>query len=120
MHHLEPRRRSPRILVDGFCGVASNDELLPATLRDLSLGGLRLERAFDPKAARRRVQLEIDLPGIDEVVWASGVVTFAVLTPMPGRTPDGQPRFWCRAGLRLENMCRREQRMLHDYVRETA
>ena len=66
------------------------------------------------------MQLEIDLPGIDEVVWASGVVTFAVLSPLPGRTPDGQPHFWCRAGLRLEGICRREQRMLRDYVHETA
>ena len=87
-------------------------------MRDLSLGGIRLERVFDPAHARRSVQLEIDLPGIDEVVWASGVVSFAVLTPMGGRTLDGQPRFWVRAGVRLGNMCRREQRLLHDYLRE--
>lgn len=118
MNQLDSRRRSPRILLDGFCGVASNDDLRPAAMRDLSLGGLRLERPFDPVNARRVVQLEIDLPGIDEVVWASGVVSFAVLTPMPGRTLGGQPQFWVRAGIRLGNMCRREQRMLHDYVHD--
>jgi len=37
---------------------------------------------------------------------------------MHGRTPDGQPRFWCRAGLRLEDVCRRERRLLLDYVVE--
>lgn len=118
VNHPEPRRRSPRILVDGLCGVASNDFLRPAVMRDLSLGGVRLERPFDAATARHIVQLEIDLPGIDEVVWASGVVSFALLTPRAGRTLDGQPRFWVRAGVRLDNMCRREQRMLHDYVRE--
>ncbi|MEO8553991.1 MAG: hypothetical protein ABI678_28650, partial [Kofleriaceae bacterium] len=60
--------------------------------------------------------LEIDLPGLDEVVWASAIVTRAFLMPMPGRTLDGQPRFWCRAGLVLGETSRRERRMLRDYV----
>lgn len=80
--------------------------------------GLRLERPFDPKTARPIVQLEIELPGLDEVVWASAAVTHAYLTPMPGRTADGQPRFWCRAGLCIAATSRREQRMLRDYVVE--
>ncbi|CAN5858440.1 hypothetical protein BH11MYX2_BH11MYX2_05740 [soil metagenome] len=86
-------------------------------MHDLSEHGLRLERPFDPATARKVVQLEIDLPGLDEVLWASGVVTFASLTPMGGTTANGQPRFWCRAGLRLDGICRREQSLLRDYVR---
>ena len=119
MNLLDPRRLAPRITVDGLCGVVANDDALRhASMMDLSMNGVRLERPFDPKNARKVVQLEIDLPGIDEVVWARGVVTFASLTPMGGRTLDGQPRFWCRAGLRLEDVCRRERRMLLDYVVE--
>ena len=86
---------------------------------DLSTTGLRLERVFDPKTASRVVQLEIELPGLDEVVWARGEVTFAFLSPLPGRTHDGQPRFWCRAGLRLAEVCQRERRLLRDYVVES-
>ena len=86
---------------------------------DLSELGLRLERVFDPKTARPVVQLEIELPGIDEVLWARAEVSFAILTPMPGRHVDGQPRFWCRAGLRLAGVCRRERSLLRDYVVET-
>lgn len=85
-------------------------------MSNLSTLGLRLERPFDPANAKPIVQLEIDLPGLDEVIWASAVVTHAHLTPMPGRGPDGQPRFWCRAGLRIGNASRREHRMLRDYV----
>ena len=118
MNLLDLRRHAPRISVDGLCGVVANDELRPATLRDLSVAGLRLERPFDPKTARPVVQLEIELPGIDEIVWARAAVTFATLTPMPGRTIDGQPRFWCRAGLRIDDICRSEQRILRDYVIE--
>jgi hypothetical protein len=114
----DPRRRTPRILVDGLCGVVTDRDLRHASLRDLSEHGLRLELPFDPASARRTVQLEIDLPGVDELVWASGTVTFAVLTPLPGRTADGQPRFWCRAGLRIDAMCGSEQRLLREYVRD--
>lgn len=87
-------------------------------MSNLSTLGLRLERPFDPKSARPVVQLEIELPGIDEIVWASAVVTHAHLTPMHGRTRDGQPRFWCRAGLVLKDVSRRERRVLLDYVVE--
>ncbi len=106
----------PRISVDGLCGVVANEELRPAQMCDLSVSGIRLERMFDPKSAQRVVQLEIELPGIDEVLWARAEVSFARLSPLPGRTPDGQPRFWCRAGLRLAELCRRERRLLQDFV----
>jgi len=116
---LDPRRRASRISLDGLCGVVANDDLTHASLRDLSDVGVRLERVFDPKTARPIVQLEIELPGIDEVVWARAIVKHAVLTPLPGRTADGQPRFWCRAGLRLGGVCQRERKLLHDYVFES-
>jgi len=87
-------------------------------MSNLSTLGLRLERPFDPAKARSIVQLEIELPGLDEVVWASAVVTHAYLTPMPGRRADGQPRFWCKAGLRIADASQRERRLLKDYVVE--
>ncbi len=119
VNDLDQRRIAPRIPVDGLCGVVSHDELHHAAMLDLSAIGLRLERPFDPSTARPVVQLEIELPGIDEIVWARGEVSFAFLSPMPGRTADGQPRFWCRAGLRLTTVCQRERRLLRDYVLET-
>ena len=115
---LDARRRAPRISLDGFCGVVTDDTLDHASMSNLSTIGLRLERPFDPAKARSIVQLEIELPGIDEVVWASAIVTCAYLTPMPGRRADGQPRFWCRAGLRIADASQRERRMLRDYVSE--
>jgi hypothetical protein len=118
MNLLDARRRAPRISVDGFCSVASDEDLAHASMSNLSTLGLRLERPFDPAKARPIVQLEIELPGIDEVVWASAVVTHAYLTPMPGRRADGQPRFWCKAGLRIADASRAERQMLRDYVVE--
>lgn len=116
MNLIDARRTAPRISVDGFCGVASDEhDLEHATMSDLSTIGLRLERPFDPAHARSVVQLEIELPGLDEVVWTSAIVTRAYLTPLAsGR--DGKPRFWCRAGLRLGDTSRRDRSLLRDYV----
>jgi hypothetical protein len=86
---------------------------------DLSTTGLRVERMFDGKTASPVVQLEIELPGVDEILWAHGVVTFARLSPMPGYTDEGQPNFWFRTGIRFVSMCQRESRMLRDYVVDT-
>jgi hypothetical protein len=119
MRHNDPRRRAVRVQVDGFCGVVCREQLRHASLRDLSVHGLRIERPFDPRTASPHLQLEIELPEIDEILWAKGAVTFAHLSPMGGRHPDGQPRLWCRAGVRIEGLARSEQRLLGDYVFET-
>jgi len=119
MRCLDPRRHAPRIPLDGLCGVVSKDELRHAALLDLSALGLRLERLFDPALASRVVQLEIELPGTDEIVWARGEVTFAHLSPMGGQHPDGQPRLRCRAGIRIDRVAGHERRLLRDYVIES-
>ncbi|HSD87561.1 MAG TPA: PilZ domain-containing protein [Kofleriaceae bacterium] len=118
MNLLDARRRAPRISVAGFCGVAVDNDLHHASLTNLSTLGLRLERPYEPAGASRVIQLEIELPGLDEVVWTSAFVTRAVLTPMRGHRPDGRPRFWCRAGLRIGDTSRRERQLLRDYVFE--
>ena len=118
MRFNDPRRLSPRISVVGTCGVASEHDLHPAEMVDLSSMGIRLERRFDRTNARRTVQLEIALPDVDEVVWASGHVTFAHLSPMGGRDETGQPHLWCRAGIQLDAAARRDLRLLREYVFE--
>ncbi len=115
MNLIDARRTAPRISVEGFCGVAAGEtDLAHATMSDLSTIGVRLERVFDPQAARSVVQLEIELPGLDEVVWTSAHVMRAYLTPLP--STDGKPRFWCRAGLRLGETSRHDRSLLRDYV----
>jgi hypothetical protein len=119
MSSLDPRRLAPRVHVDGLCGVLDRHDLRHAALLDLSALGVRIERPFDPASASRLVQLEIELPGVDEIVWARGEVTFAHLSPMGGRHPDGQPRLLCRAGIRIDRLARPDRRLLRDYVIET-
>lgn len=86
---------------------------------DLSSAGLRIELPFDHTATSRTIQLEIELPGVDEILWAGGQVTFAHLSPLGGYHADGQPRLWCRAGVRIDAAAGRDRRLLRDYVVET-
>jgi hypothetical protein len=119
MSFVDPRRLAPRISVDGLCELVHQRSVRHARLTELCATGLRIELPFDAAAASPTVQLEIELPGVDELVWALGRVTFAHLTPLGGRHPDGQPRLWCRAGIRIESAAWRERRLLRDYVVET-
>ena len=108
----------PRVIAQGLCGVVTHGELRHATMVDLSTMGIRLERPFDPATASRAVQLEIELPECDEIVWAKGHVTHAHLRPMGGLHADGQPRLWCSAGIQIDAAALRELRMLCEYVIE--
>ncbi|HEY1547336.1 MAG TPA: PilZ domain-containing protein [Kofleriaceae bacterium] len=119
MRFNDPRRLAPRVALDGLCGVVSDRDLSHAAMVDLSSLGIRLERPFDPASARRELQLEIELPDADEIVWARGHVTFAKLTPMGGCHPDGQPKLWCRAGIQIDVAAGRDFRLLREYVIET-
>jgi hypothetical protein len=121
MTDFEPRRHAPRIAVDGLCSVVAGRglPLRHATMSDLSWLGLRIELPFDHRTAGRAVQLEIEMPEVDEIVWARGHVTFAQLTPMGGFHADGQPRLWCRAGVQIDSLAARERDLLRDVVMET-
>jgi hypothetical protein len=121
MSRFDLRRVAPRIAVDGLCGVVigRGQPLQHAAMVDLSWLGLRIELPFDHRTASRTVQLELELPEADEIIWARGHVTFAQLTPMGGHHVDGQPRLWCRAGVRLDAVASHERALLHDLVMET-
>lgn len=114
------RRAAPRIATDGLCGVLAGRALVPASMMDLSWLGLRLELPFDHASASRIVQLEIELPGLDEIVWAQGHVTFARLTPMGGFHADGQPRLWCSAGVQIDVAAPSERRLVRELVMDTT
>jgi hypothetical protein len=116
MARFDPRRVTPRVRIDGLCGMLIGDDLRPASMADLSWTGLRLELPFDARTATRTLQLEIEVPEVDEIMWARGHVTHARLSPMGGTHADGQPRLWCSAGIHLEVAAGRDRRLLRDYV----
>ena len=49
----------------------------------------------------------------------ANIEIYAKSMALPGRTREGQPRFWCRAGLQIASTATRELRLLREYVFES-
>ncbi len=113
------RRSSPRIGIEAVCWEILEDGEATGITTDLSAHGLCIERPYAGGATRREVPLQIEVPGIDEVMWARGEASFDVLVPTgsPGRGgPLGLIR---RTGYRLTQAATRDMRVLREFVVET-
>ncbi len=111
-------RASPRIEVSAMCWEMQNGHQLTGLALDLSEGGLRLERPYTGGATQREVQLEIEVPGIDEVMWAKGDACFDVLVPT--RSAAGGPLGLIRrTGYRIASAARRDMKMLQEFCVES-
>lgn len=124
----ELRRVSPRIDVEAVCWEVVDDKETSALVVDLSTQGARLERPFVPRGRsesvpvhlrggriEREVPLQLEVPGIDEVMWAMGDVVFDKLVASPNAGPFGLIR---RTGYRIVIAASRDLRLLRDYVWE--
>lgn len=85
---------------------------------DLSSMGLRIERPYTGGRTRREVLLELEVPGIDDVMWARGDACFDVVVPGP-TAAGGALGLVRRTGYRLVLAARRDLRRLEEYVVET-
>jgi hypothetical protein len=104
---------------------------------DLSAEGARLERPYMPRSKwdvdldlgpagksvyvgpppeSRIVPLQIEVPGIDEVMWARGDVVFDEL--VQAKTNGGPFGLMRRTGLHISLAATRDLRLLRDYVYE--
>ncbi len=97
------RRRAPRVDVDAICW---EDGARQAVVVDLSPDGLKLERPF-LRPVHGRIQLEVEMPELDEVVWVGGEVCF---DRVRGRVQS--------TGVRLVSAAARDLRRIRDYVFE--
>lgn len=110
----ELRRESPRIDVEALCWEMIDGRQASGLAVDLSSMGLRIERPYTGGPTRREVQLEIEVPGIDEIMWARGDACFDVV--VPAKASHGLLR---RTGYRLVLAAARDLRLLREYVVET-
>jgi hypothetical protein len=111
------RRESPRIDVEALCWELVDGKEAGGLAVDLSSMGLRIERPYTGGPTRKEMQLEIEIPGIDEVMWAKGDACFDVLVPRAGAGggPLGLVR---RTGYRLVAAAR-DLRLIKEFVVET-
>lgn len=115
---LAYRREGPRIDVEALCWELVDGHETSGLTIDLSSTGLRIERPYLGGPTRREVPLQIEVPGIDEVMWARADAVSDVLVPT--RTPAGGPLGLIRrTGYRLVLAATRDLRMLKEFVVET-
>jgi hypothetical protein len=108
------RRSQPRIAVEALCAEVAERGDQFGFVVDLSPSGLRIERPHLARREGRIVQLEFELPGADEIVWAKGEVCFDRL-----RRASGE-RVIRSTGVRLVAAASRHLRMLRDWVMAEA
>lgn len=114
----ELRRESPRIDVEALCWEVVDGRASTSLAVDLSSMGVRIERPYLGGPTRREVQLELEVPGVDEVMWAKGNACFDAVVPT--RSPAGGPLGLIRrTGYRLVLAATRDLRMLRELVVET-
>ncbi len=109
----DPRRYGPRIPIESLCTELHGGGFRHALVVDLSEDGLRIERPIGGPRTRQ-LQLELEIPGVDEIGWAAAEVCFdevrrAAIGPGIVRT----------SGLRLVSAAQRHRRILREYVHDT-
>ena len=135
MQH-DPRRASPRIGIEALCWELVHDRERSSLVVDLSSEGARLERPYlpagyvdydalelgpagrssyvaPPRSLDRIIPLQLEIPEIDEVMWARGDVVFDELVPV--KTNGGPFGLLRRTGFHL-GMASRDTRLIRDYV----
>lgn len=130
------RREGPRIGVEAMCWELVDGRETSGLAIDLSSSGLCIERPYTGGQTRREVPLQLEIPGIDEVMWARGDVCFDVVVPVRscrggplGLKPGGTPAspvggaaahgLLRRTGYRIVVAAQRDLRLIKDFVVET-
>lgn len=112
------RRLMPRIDVETFCSELVGGRDRPGLVVDLSPEGARLERPYLGGPTPREIVLELEVPEIDEVIWARGEVCFDQVRQAP-RGQGGPLGLLRTTGIRLVSAAMRDLRMLRECVIET-
>lgn len=112
-------RAHPRVATAALC-TEIGDESAPrhSIAVELSPEGLRVQRPIGGRLGRE-LQLEIELPGVDELLWAGCAVRFDEVWRVP-ESGEGRPSGVLRTtGLRIVAAAARHRRLLRDFVMDT-
>lgn len=113
-------RAHPRIAAAALCTEICDDDVAPrhSIAVELSPEGLRVQRPVGGRLARE-LQVEIELPGVDELLWAGCAVRFDEVWRVP-ESGEGRPSGVLRTtGLRIVSAAARHHRLLREYVMDT-
>ncbi len=112
------RRLAPRIdVMSALCNAIGDAEDRFACIVDLSPSGLRIERPYAGGRSERTIQLEFEIPGVDEWIWALGEVCSDSVRPVREARSTHLIR---RTGIRLVRATGRDLRLLREYVLDAS
>jgi hypothetical protein len=111
-------RIQPRVPVEALCTELVQGAERPGLVVDLSPEGLRIERPYVGGRTPKEIRLELEVPEIDEVIWANAAVCFDQIRPAPKGVHGGPFGFLRTTGLRIIGAATRDLRMLRDCVHE--
>ena len=104
------RRGGPRLTTLALCSELTAGRDRPGFVIDLSPTGLRIERPYIAGPTPAEIQVELELPDEDEVLWARGTVRFDEVRD------DGRGGLLRRTGIALVSAASRDLNLLRSYV----
>jgi hypothetical protein len=113
------RRALPRVTVESLCSEYLGSHERHALVVDLSEEGLRVQRPLGGPRTRL-VQLEFEVPEVDEIVWASGEICFDQVWRVSPEHPGSLSGLIRTSGIRLVAAADRHRRLLREYVNDTC
>lgn len=118
-YHSEPLRRfCPRVPVQELCTEHDDHNERHAVIIDLSEDGMRVQRPVGGTRSRN-LQLEFEIPGIDELVWAKGEIRFDQVWQLAPDPVGGLTGLVRCSGIHLVAAAERHKRLLREYVNDT-
>lgn len=113
------RRRSPRVVVDSLCSEHQEETERHSVVIEMSPDGLRIQRPVVGMPRSRVLQLELEIPEVDEIVWASGEICFDEVHRVSSPTGLGLSGLVRTSGVRVVAASNRHRRLLREYVYDT-
>ena len=110
------RPRPARVQVESMCSEVVDEHEHYGLIVELSESGVRLQRPLKGRRPGRIIQLEFEMPGVDEIIWAKGEICFDQLWRARTVAQGGLQSLLRTSGVRLVTAASRHLRMLRDYV----
>lgn len=113
------RREGPRIDVEALCWEMVDGREASGLAVEFSPIGVRVERPYTGGPTRREAPLQLEIPDVDEVIWAKGEACFDRLVPRSPAAGGGPLGLIRRTGYRIVACARRDLKLLEEIVVET-
>ena len=109
---MSEKRKNTRVPLDIYLNKYMGGVPYMARAADISQEGVSLARLIEPEHDARRVGLQFQLPGSEEVIYAEGEVVREWV--------ESHPRRHERSGVRFTLLTERHRRMIDDYVTRSS